>query len=74
MTIYNDNYSYKIVDNGYEIYLNGELIITQYENEREDLAHVYKKDGTYEENCLLQLKTLEEGYDEALNETNVENE
>lgn len=60
-TKYDERLSYKIVENGYEIYIDGKLIITQYETEKEDLAHVYKKDGTYEENCMIQLKELADG-------------
>ena len=53
---YNEDLSYKIVDNGYEIYINGQLVITQYDQ----YSHVYKADGTFEENCMIQLKELEE--------------
>ena len=60
-TKYNDRLSYKIVENGYEIYIDGKLVITQYKTEKEDLTHVYKADGTYEENCMLQLQDLEAG-------------
>lgn len=55
LTKYNDLLSYKIVDNGYEIYRDGRLWITQYD----EYSNLYKGGGTYEENCLLHLKELE---------------
>lgn len=54
MIKYNDNISYKIVENGYEIYLDGKLWITQYE----PYAHPYDNNKSYEENCLLQIEEL----------------
>ena len=54
MTKYSDNISYKIVENGYEIYLDGKLWITQYE----PYAHPYDNSKSYEENCLLQIEEL----------------
>ena len=54
MIKYNDNISYKILDNGYEIYLDGVLWITQYE----PYAHPYDKNKSYEENCLMQIEEL----------------
>lgn len=54
MVTYNDKLSYEIKDNGYEIFLDNNLWITQYE----PYAKVFKADGTYEENCLLQLEEL----------------
>lgn len=48
------NYTYEIFDDGYDIYLNGNPHISQ----REPYAHVYKHDGTYEENALLQIESL----------------
>ena len=50
----NDNISYKILDNGYEIYLDGVLWITQYE----PYAKLYDKNKSYEENCLRQIEEL----------------
>lgn len=54
MIKYNDNISYKILDNGYEIYLDGVLWITQYE----PYGHPMDSSKSYEENCLLQIEEL----------------
>ena len=54
MIKYNDNISYKILANGYEIYLDGVLWITQYE----PYGHPMDKNKSYEENCLLQIEEL----------------
>ena len=54
MIKYNDNISYKILDNGYEIYLDGVLWITQYE----PYAKPMDSSKSYEENCLLQIEEL----------------
>lgn len=54
MIKYNDSISYKIVENGYEIYLDGKLWITQYE----PYGHPMDSSKSYEENCLLQIEEL----------------
>ena len=54
MIKYNDNISYKILDNGYEIYLDGKLWITQYE----PYGKPMDKNKSYEENCLMQIEEL----------------
>ena len=54
MEKYNDILSFRIVDNGYEIYRNGNLWITQYDQ----YSRLYKEDGSYRDNCLLQLEEL----------------
>ena len=51
---YNDIYSYIIFDDGYDIYKNGEPILTQ----REPYAHVFKHNGTYEENAIAQIEDM----------------
>ena len=51
---YNDKHSYEIFEDGYDIYLNGETWISQ----RKPYDKVYKPDGTYEENALIQLEEL----------------
>lgn len=77
MTQYNENISYEIKNNGYNIYLDGKLWITQ----PEPYTNLYVPEGTYEENCLAQLaeltrepepvetefdKGFSEGYEQAL--------
>lgn len=52
MTKYNDNISYKIVENGYEIYLNDTLWITQY------APAIPYPELSYEESCKKQLDEL----------------
>ena len=47
-------WSYTIKDNGYEIFGPEGVYITQFN----EYGKVYKQDGTFEENCLLQLKEL----------------
>lgn len=54
MKQYNEQLSYKIEENGYGIYLNGKIWIKQYEPN----GKVYNPNGTYEENCLLQLAEI----------------
>ena len=70
MTKYNENLSYKIKDNGYEIYNDGKLWITQYE----PYGKMFKDDGTYEENCLLQLEEITRPVEESNNDYGVPNE
>lgn len=54
MIKYNDNISYEIVENGYKIYLNGVLWITQYE----PYGKPMDSSKSYEENCILQIEEL----------------
>lgn len=54
MKKYNEEISYKIVENGYDIYLNGELWITQ----DGQYSHLFVPNGTLEENCLAQIEEL----------------
>lgn len=51
---FDDNWEYEIFDNGYDVYSKDGCYITQ----RDQYSKVYKPDGTYEENALLQLKEL----------------
>ena len=46
--------SYKIVENGYEIYLDNVLWITQ----RGEYSKPMDKSKSYEENCLMQIEEL----------------
>lgn len=46
------NLTYKVVENGYEIYNNGELWITQYE------PYIPNKSLSYEENAKAQIEEL----------------
>lgn len=55
------NYTYEIFEDGYDIYLNGNPHISQ----REPYAHLYKHDGTYEENALLQIADLSKDVEDA---------
>lgn len=51
---YKDGWSYQLFDDGYEIWGPMGEYITQHD----PYGKVYKPDGTYEENCLIQLFTL----------------
>lgn len=64
---YNDKHSYEIFEDGYDIYLNGETWISQ----RKPYDKVYKPDGTYEENALIQLEELNAPPVERAEEENV---
>ncbi len=44
--------TYSVVDNGYELYLDGKLWITQYE------PNIPFRNKTYEENAILQIEDL----------------
>lgn len=46
--------TYEVVDNGYNIYLDGGLWITQ----PKPYDKLYVPNGTYEENALAQIETL----------------
>lgn len=61
-----NNYTYELFNDGYDIYKDGNLVTTQ----REPYAHVYKSNGTYEENAILQIETLKES-DSATTEAEV---
>ena len=45
---------YSIEDNGYSIYLDGQLWISQ----PDPYGKLYVPDGTYEENCLAQIEEI----------------
>lgn len=70
MIKYNDNISYKILDNGYEIYLDGVLWITQYE----PYGHPMDSSKSFEENCLLQIEELTVVPEEPNNDYGVPND
>lgn len=53
-TKYDDTYSYEIFDDGYDIYKNDNVILTQ----RDPYGKVFIPDGTYEENAIKQLYEL----------------
>lgn len=48
-------YTYKIFEDGYDIYREGDLIITQ----RTPYDKLFLPDGTYEENAEAQIASLE---------------
>lgn len=54
MIVYNDKLSYEITEDGYDIYNNGNLWITQHGQ----YSKPFDAAKTYEENCLLHLKEL----------------
>lgn len=54
MKKYNEHISYEIVENGYKIYLDGELWITQLD----EYSHPMDPEKSYEENCIMQLDEL----------------
>ena len=45
---------YEILENGYDIYLGGNLWITQHDQ----YAHPILTNGTFEENCLAQIEEI----------------
>ena len=45
---------YEILENGYNIYLGGNLWITQHDQ----YAHPLIPDGTFEQNCLAQIEEI----------------
>lgn len=51
---YNDEWEYEIHDNGYEIWGTNGTYITQFD----PYGKIYLRDGTYEENALMQLADL----------------
>ena len=53
-TFDNKKLEYEILDNGYNIYLGGNLWITQHDQ----YAHPLIPDGTFEENCLAQIEEI----------------
>ena len=46
--------SYLIEPNGYSIYLDNQLWMTQHD----DCSKLFKSDGTYEENCIMQIEDI----------------
>lgn len=52
--IYDDTYSYEVLPDGYDIYENDVKIITQHD----PYGKVFKKNGTYEENAIIQLDQM----------------
>jgi hypothetical protein len=61
ITNVNDKYGYAILDNGYDIYINNELVITQHDQ----YSKIYKPDGSYEDNAKAQINDLIEGEKQA---------
>ena len=53
-TFDNKKLEYEILDNGYNIYLGGNLWITQHDQ----YAHPLIPDGTFEDNCLAQIEEI----------------
>lgn len=51
---YNEEYSYTLYDDGYEIEYYDKVIIRQ----RGEYGKPYRGDKSYEENCLMQLEEL----------------
>ena len=64
MTQYNETLSYIILEDGYEIYNNGQKWISQ----PEPFAKLYIPNGTYEENCLAQLEEITRPVEEPMSE------
>ena len=54
--------SYLIEPNGYSIYLDNQLWMTQYDN----CSKLFKADGTYEENCIMQIEDMVKSYEAGL--------
>ena len=46
--------SYLIEPNGYSIYLDNQLWMEQHD----DCSKLFKSDGTYEENCIMQIEDI----------------
>ena len=51
---YDDTFSYEIFDDGYDIYENDNVTMTQ----RDPFGKVFIPDGTYEENALFQIDQI----------------
>ena len=51
---YNDDYSYEIYDDGYDIFADDMVVITQ----RGAFSKPYDSSKSYEENCILQLDDM----------------
>ena len=58
----NKQISYEVIDNGYKIYLDGQLWIHQYE------PYIPDKTKSYEENAVAQIEEIYNGFQQALNE------
>ena len=59
-TEYGNGWKYRIVDNGYEIRGENGVYITQFD----EYSKVYDPDGSFEDNCLMQLAELAKGQQE----------
>lgn len=60
--IENKQVSYEVIENGYKIYLAGQLWIHQYE------PYIPDKSKSYEENAVAQIEEIYNGFQQALNE------
>ena len=61
-SIDNKQVSYEVTDNGYKIFLDGQLWIHQYE------PFIPDKSKSYEENAIAQMEELYNGYQASLQE------
>lgn len=61
-SIDNKQISYEVIDDGYKIYLDGQLWIHQYE------PFIPNPSKSYEENALAQMEELYNGYQASLKE------
>ena len=57
---YENGWKYRIAENGYEIRGENGVYITQFD----EYSKVYDPDGSFEDNCLLQLADLVKGQNE----------
>lgn len=69
MIQYNETLSYEIKSNGYLIYRNEELWLTQLDR----YAKPYDANKSYEENCLMQLADLTRPVEPPNNDYGVDN-
>ena len=53
--------SYEVSDNGYSIYLDGVLWITQYD----DCGKPIDSNKSYEENCIMQIEDIVSSFENA---------
>ena len=61
-SIVNKQVSYEVTENGYKIYLDGQLWIHQYE------PYILDKSKSYEENAVAQIEEIYNGFQQAVNE------
>ena len=61
-SINNKQVSYEVIENGYKIYLDGQLWIYQYE------PYIPDKSKSYEENAVAQIEEIYNGHQQALKE------